>query len=1138
MSGAAVDRNALAENREPPKGVLANGGGDVLGMREKIETAFGADMPPKIFHSSFDAAIQQQTAAFHDLNTRLERLESAEMMDLRDAMREICEAVAGLAQETDRNAKTSEETFTSLTDALQAQIDSARERAEKMQAQGDANQSGSERMLTEIQEALRGLDSSLRDRIDNIQAQADATQRGNELVLSEIKHSLRALETNLAATNLRADELSRNLVTMSNEILDVTKAALADQNTRLQALDTRDQEMSRAMVIMKEDLGNATAALLRGQRSRLEAAEKTITEIQTGNAQTVDRLTTLEAGTEEVHRRLGTAAHDIHVLQAYDAKFNEQHEVLQTFTDDLAREFKVVKGELVELHETAATVQAHQAVLEQSETLMADLKDRQTRTAMRLEAFVVRHDELVGEVRLTRADVEENASLQRAGLKQMQESVDRTAAELKDRQTGAAARIDTLIGQHEDVASMVRVMQTDVKELGDNVKAQASIQIDTDKAVAELKDRQTRSSLRLDHHDKTQENFAAEQRAIKAELEKATGATITHQARLDDADRTFVELRERNTRAGMRMDAMDVRHDTLAGEVKLARTDIGEHGAALNFHRAAIDLTEKAITELKDRQTRAAMRMDSMDVRHEEVSAGLNRTKTALEEKSVTVDQHTLLLDDQGKTLADLKDRQLRSAARIETIDGKLEETAGSLRATITDLSEKSEQVANQQTLLEQHGKFIGELKDRQSRAGLRIDNLDSSVEELSTDMGVAKAGLLALADTPNALRAHQVSLNAQEAAIGELKDKSMRAQNRIESLDSCQNEFASELGVVKAGVIALADTPTQLRSHQVSIEAAEAALAEMKDRQTRAQGRIETLNKTQEEFAGEMRAAQAGLSSLSDTPNLIRTLQVSLDQADKAIAELKDRHDRSATRIESQASRQDEVLGELSTVKTGLSALSDTPNQIRGLAASLDAADNSIAELRERQARSASRLDAVDSRQDQMSGDLTQVKAGLTALSDMPNLLRGIEAALANAEKSITEIKDRNARAGARLEALGHRQQELTGDVTSLKTGLVALGEMPNQVRSVIAALDEADKSIAELRERGFRMAARTDTLGANLGDLTGKLDAQAEAARVLDERLRENEKQIAKANDRERALAQLHARAADALRSPEAGG
>jgi chromosome segregation ATPase len=297
------------------------------------------------------------------------------------------------------------------------------------------------------------------------------------------------------------------------------------------------------------------------------------------------------------------------------------------------------------------------------------------------------------------------------------------------------------------------------------------------------------------------------------------------------------------------------------------------------------------------------------------------------------------------------------------------------------------------------------------------------------------------------------------------------------------------------------------------------------------------------------------------------------------------------------QASRQDEFLGELSTVKTGLTALSDTPNQIRGLAASLDAADNSIAELRERQTRSAARLDAVDARQGEFAGDMTQVKTGLSALSDMPNLLRGVETALENAEKSISEIKDRNARTGARVEALGHRQQEMSIDVTSLKTGLAALGETPNQLRSLTASLDESDKAITELRERGgraqariemldnrqgefsgelgmvksglnalsetpnilrghdtlldsadkaiaeikdrhARAAARIETLTANLGDLTGKLEAQSEIGRVMDERLRENEKQIAKASDRERALAQLHARAADALRGPEGDG
>jgi chromosome segregation ATPase len=472
---------------------------------------------------------------------------------------------------------------------------------------------------------------------------------------------------------------------------------------------------------------------------------------------------------------------------------------------------------------------------------------------------------------------------------------------------------------------------------------------------------------------------------------------------------------------------------------------------------------------------------------------------------------------------------------------------------------------AHQVSLLAQEA-AIGELRDKSQRASGRIEGLDSRQGEVANELGVVKAGLTALSDTPNQLRSHQVSIEAAEAALGEMKDRQTRAQSRIEGLDKTQEDFAGEMRVVQAGLSALSDTPNQLRTHQVSIEAAEAALAEVKDRQTRAQSRIEGLDKNQGEFAGEMRVVQAGLSALSDTPNLIRTLSAALDQADKAIADLKDRQDRSASRIEAQTTRQDEFLGELSSVKNGLAALSDTPNQIRGLSVTVDAADHAIVELRERQTRSASRLDAVDSRQDELSGDMTQVKAGLSALSDMPNLLRGVETALENAEKSITEIKDRNARSGARLEALGHRQQELAIDVSSLKTGLTALGEMPNQVRGLSAALDEADKAIAELRERGARAqarldgldnrhgalagdlsivkngharaAARIETLTANLGDLTGKLEAQSEFGRMMDERLRESEKQIAKANDRERALAQLHARAADALRGPDAAG
>src|SRR6202012_4205627 len=208
-------------------------------------------------------------------------------------------------------------------------------------------------------------------------------------------------------------------------------------------------------------------------------------------------------------------------------------------------------------------------------------------------------------------------------------------------------------------------------------------------------------------------------------------------------------------------------------------------------------------------------------------------------------------------------------------------------------------------------------------------------------------------------------------------------------------------------------------------------------------------LDGRQNVFSGEIVTVKAGLSALSDTPNQLRSHQTALDEADKAIAELVERGARALARIENMGTRQDGLSDEISAVKAGLGALSDTPNQLRGHQASLDDAGKSIAELKERQTRSASRIDVMDSRQDGMAGDISAVKAGLSALSETPNLLRG--------------------------------QQAL---------------------------LDETEKAIAELRDRSARSASRIETVASGLGDLTSRIEVQSEGARGMDDRLREAER------------------------------
>ena len=227
-----------------------------------------------------------------------------------------------------------------------------------------------------------------------------------------------------------------------------------------------------------------------------------------------------------------------------------------------------------------------------------------------------------------------------------------------------------------------------------------------------------------------------------------------------------------------------------------------------------------------------------------------------------------------------------------------------------------------------------------------------------------------------------------------------------------------------------------------------------------------------------------------------------------------------------------------MTQVKAGLSALSDMPNLLRGVETALENAEKSINEIKDRNARAGARLEALGHRQQELSIDVSSLKTGLAALGETPNQLRTLSAALDESDKAIAELRERGSKAQARIEMLDNRQGEFLGELAMVKTGLNALSETPNILRGHDTLLDNADKAIAEIKDRHARAAARIETLTANLGDLTGKLEAQSEIARVMDERLRENEKQIAKASDRERALAQLHARAADALRGPESQG
>jgi hypothetical protein len=139
------------------------------------------------------------------------------------------------------------------------------------------------------------------------------------------------------------------------------------------------------------------------------------------------------------------------------------------------------------------------------------------------------------------------------------------------------------------------------------------------------------------------------------------------------------------------------------------------------------------------------------------------------------------------------------------------------------------------------------------------------------------------------------------------------------------------------------------------------------------------------------------------------------------------------------------------------------------------------------------------------------------------------------------------------RLQAVDGRHEDLTRDMNRLKGDV--LSEAALALREHRTQMEQAEKAIAELKDRNARSAERVealaDTLGTvsrkldggtdrlamlygDMGNLGRKIDGEAAGAQLLAERLGTVEKWIARSQERERAQAELHARLANSLLTP----
>lgn len=306
-----------------------------------------------------------------------------------------------------------------------------------------------------------------------------------------------------------------------------------------------------------------------------------------------------------------------------------------------------------------------------------------------------------------------------------------------------------------------------------------------------------------------------------------------------------------------------------------------------------------------------------------------------------------------------------------------------------------------------------------------------------------------------------------QAAAIGEMDARLERLENGAELAEL--RETMREMCAVIAGLAAQSERGANVRDEKISdlAHALESQLGADRDRLNALEIRVvdseagnarhlENMRAVLGQLEERMRVGEAHNEDLAYNMRVLRGELAGLGEAAAAIR-----------RLEERADAGDARHAELSRVS--------------------DVVASAARRLEEKFA-------AADRRQEDLLRDMDRVKG--ETLAETAAAMRAHRGRMDEAERLIGEMKDRNARAAERLEALTD-----------------GLGSM------------------------GRKLDSGTERLAALAGDvikLHGRIERDVSGAQLLAERLGTIESWIAKAHERERARAELHARLADSLLPP----
>ncbi|XP_069038376.1 centromere-associated protein E isoform X6 [Lepisosteus oculatus] len=921
--------------------------------------------------------------------------------------------------------------------------------------------------------------------VAELKKELEKSQEGERALQTEV-NSLSALK-NLPD---KVDDLMKQVCDVSNELC----ATRVERDDLLSAKVERDEEIQR----LTEAVQQVTEDL-RETQTKLSEADQKMANLSEQHSAVQAQYVEVAEDCEKLKTELESSS--IEKQQCLNGMEDLKLQVL-----NVSEELQLVNSERDSLLlEKRDSTQRTEADLQELRTHVASLTQEREQLQEILESVRAEKSQL-------KADLEEKMVETQEELRQQQQLISDLKTQRGERETQLEQQINDLSGELKLVSSDRDSLLSERRDSAHR----------PEEKLEEMRSHITSLTQEREQLQEILESVRAEKSQLKAELEEKMVET---QEELRQQQQLISDLK---TQSGERETQLEDQVNELSEKLKLVSC---ERDSLLSERRDSGHRPEEELEELRTHITSLTQEREQLQEILESVRAEKSQLKIDLEENVEMSVETQEELRQQQQLMTDLK---------IQTA-----EKEAWLQQQITELSEKLKLVSSERDSLP------SERRDSGHRPEAELEEMRSHIASLTQEREQLQEILESVRAEKSQLKAEleekmvetQEELRQQQQLISDLKTQ---REERETQLEQQVNELSEQLKLVSS------ESETLLSEKRDSTRRTEAELEELRTHITSLTQEREQLQETLESVRAEKSQLQAELEEkinklneelklmssqhdtlLSESRNSTRRTGAELEELRTHITSLTQEREQLQETLESVRAEKSQLKADLEEnisvavetqaelcraqdeLRTQQELISDLKTQRTKRETQLDLKVNELSEQLQlvNSERDSLLLEKRDSTQ-RTESDLQELRTHITSLTQEREQLqetlesvRAEKSQLNSLEDAVSKLQIELHQVQGELNKKEQEAEELKGLVADKEVQLNSMQESLSAKVSVFQqlvqgqerALEERDRSLAELQGKVAALAQERQQLQGSLEHLREQLESQTEKHQAL---------------------------------------